>query len=91
MGGGNIEASSFVARPPFRYPHRQAVRLGMSLTGQVALVTGGARGIGKAVSEALVREGCKVRSTVHHPGAGQSAARSCTAAVLAQGRPRVMR
>ncbi|XP_028646987.1 15-hydroxyprostaglandin dehydrogenase [NAD(+)] [Erpetoichthys calabaricus] len=39
----------------------------MALTGRIALVTGGAQGIGRAISEALLREGAKVALVDSNP------------------------
>ncbi len=40
----------------------------MELEGKVALVTGGAEGIGRAIAEALIHEGCKVTITGRREG-----------------------
>ena len=50
------------------------VPAGRLLTGQVALVTGGARGIGFAISRALVREGATVAIVSRDAERGQAAA-----------------
>ncbi|HTK03805.1 MAG TPA: SDR family oxidoreductase [Alphaproteobacteria bacterium] len=46
----------------------------MNLKNKIALVTGGSSGIGKAIVESLVKEGCKVIYTYnsHELGGGRN-------------------
>jgi NAD(P)-dependent dehydrogenase (short-subunit alcohol dehydrogenase family) len=51
----------------------------LELTGRRAVVTGGSRGIGRAVARALAREGCDVALIAREPEALQRAARALAA------------
>jgi NAD(P)-dependent dehydrogenase (short-subunit alcohol dehydrogenase family) len=52
--------------------------IGMTLTGKTALVTGGSRGIGRAIATRLAREGARV--AVHY-GSNETAAKETVAAI----------
>ena len=54
-----------------------------SLIGKVATITGGARGIGKATAEALVRKGCRVAIGDLHEDTAQEAAASLGGGAIA--------
>ncbi|MCX7571794.1 3-oxoacyl-[acyl-carrier-protein] reductase [Tumebacillus sp. DT12] len=54
----------------------------MKLTGKVALVTGGSRGIGRAIAERFAKEGATVALTYVH---GEAAAADAVAAITAAG------
>ncbi len=51
----------------------------LELNGKVAIVTGGSRGIGKAIAVALAREGVDVALVGRDPGVAEDAARSIAA------------
>jgi NAD(P)-dependent dehydrogenase (short-subunit alcohol dehydrogenase family) len=53
-----------------------------NLSGKIALVTGGASGLGKAIVERFVAEGCKVVLADVNAEAGPAVARSLAAALI---------
>lgn len=58
-----------------------AINSGMNLTGKVALITGGRSGLGYAISEALLRVGCKVVIASRDEALNQAAVQSLTSIV----------
>lgn len=56
----------------------------LGLQGRVAAITGGSRGIGFAIAQALRAEGCKIAICARDPGGLQSAAQSLGADIFAR-------
>jgi NAD(P)-dependent dehydrogenase (short-subunit alcohol dehydrogenase family) len=63
-------------------PLMESRRRKMRLIGKIAVVTGGSRGIGLAISQALSSEGAKVVIASKNPTVGQAAAKSIDGAIF---------
>ena len=58
--------------------NRDAIIMDLNLKGRVAVVTGGAAGIGEAIARALAAEGCTICLLDKNAGAARAAASAIT-------------